>query len=162
MSNVHIPLEHQSSPKETDTDKAILLAANEIADGKFVAIEPEDGWITGTEALAQHPAVQEALSRLEREVQKKTASEYLDVAQQMHEMTTNAESSKRWPGQQRWLGKDNEAMRLVNPLSVWQFIDKLNAAGIPADALATLDTLLARSPTITGSCRTPRWRFRTS
>ena len=132
MSNVHIPLEHQSSPKETQLDKEIRLAAQDIADGGFTALEPEDGWFTGTETIAQHPRVQEALATLETQIQDRTRSEYVEAAQMFHELNANAQMAKQWPGQQRWEGPEAEAMRLVNPMTPFDFIDKLAAAGISA------------------------------
>ena len=98
---VHIPLEHQSAPKESEADKAVRAAAQEIHDGKWVpnrekltqlddmhialgagdrdevkriAENPtlEDFEHTrGSLILGQHPRVIEALAKLEEE--KRTA-----------------------------------------------------------------------------------------
>ena len=133
MSNIIIPAEHQSSPRETDIDKEIRTAAEEIRDGKFTPPENDDFWKTGTETLASHPRVQEALARLGTQVQDKTSSEYLEIAQEWHELNEALQMERQWPGQQRWQGKDNEAMRVVNPLTPFDFIDKLAAVGISAD-----------------------------
>lgn len=95
--NVIIPIEHQSAPKETDADKAVRSAAQEIHDGKWVpdrehmtqlddmhialgagdrkevkriAEDPsfEDFERTrGSLILGQHPRVVEALAKLEQE-----------------------------------------------------------------------------------------------
>lgn len=131
MSNVIIPAEHASSPKQTDIEKALRTAAQEIHDGTFVA--PADEFFqTETSELEQHPRVQDAMRMLEHQVQNKTAQEYLERAEMLHEMNANMVRGNRWEGQERWQGKENEEMRLVNIMSPRAFIEKLQAAGISA------------------------------
>jgi hypothetical protein len=79
-------------------------------------------------ALAQHPRVKEALARLEQE--KKDApstQEMIEKAQMLHEFNEMVESKNQFDGQGRWIGKDNEQMRIVNIMSPKQWIARLNA-----------------------------------
>jgi hypothetical protein len=133
VSNVHIPLEHQSSPKETDADKLIKRGVEEIATGQFTPDMTGEVWLTGTEALAQHPAVQEALQKLTEQVADRTSNEYLEKAEQLHELNQASMLERQWPGQKRWQGKEMEDMRKVNPMSPSTFIGKLKAIGIKAE-----------------------------
>lgn len=134
MANVHIPLEHQSSPKETEIDREVNKAIEEIVTtGWTPPASDDDFWQTGTNILAAHPRVQEALAKLEMQVQDKTASEYLDIAAQQHELNEVLQMDRQWPGQRRWLGKENEEMRIVEPMTPFTFIDKLNAINVSAD-----------------------------
>jgi hypothetical protein len=141
MSNIIIPAEHQSSPKQTDLDKSVRTALTEIREGKFVPVvskksfDPmaDDFFRTGTDLLEQHPRVKEALATLQTQVVDRTNAEYLEKAQQLHELNVMASREFRWEGQERWQGKDNEAMRTVNILTPVQFIEKLQAAGISAE-----------------------------
>lgn len=143
MSNIIIPAEHQSSPKETDIQREVRIAAEEIAEGKYTPTLPtetdvfgrthaDEFFITGTEVLAAHPRVQDALARLELQVSDRTNNEYLEKAEMLHEMNAQSRAQFKWGGQERWQGKDNEAMRLVNIITPKQFIEKLQAAGIAA------------------------------
>lgn len=126
---VHIAPEHQSSPKQTDADKAIKIAAEEIATGKFVPdfAEANEFFDYGpTQFLAQHPAVQDALRRLENEKREaKNPQEALEKAQQLYELNVMASAPSMWDGQQRWMGKDAEDMRIGQILSPQQFMEKL-------------------------------------
>ena len=77
-------------------------------------------------ALAQHPRVQEALARLEQEASTAaTTQEMLEKQEMLHEMNERAARKNCWDGQGRWLGKDNEAMRVVNILSWKQWLRRL-------------------------------------
>lgn len=132
---VHIGLEHQSAPKETETDKLIRSVASDIMDGKFVPEITDEFWDVGMSALvAQHPAVQERIASLQTEIQHKTNAEYLEKAHMLFEMTEEYRKRFRWVGQERWQGAYNEASRLVNPITPSQFIEKLQAIGISAEA----------------------------
>lgn len=141
MANVIIPEQHQSSPKQTDLDKSIRRAIGELRDGTFKPVintenfDPsrDDQFRTGTELLEQHPLVQEAMRKLETRVVDKTNNEYLEKAQQLHELNVMAAREFRWEGQERWEGEDNEAQRTVNVMSPKQFILKLQAAKISAE-----------------------------
>jgi hypothetical protein len=77
-------------------------------------------------ALAQHPRVQEALARLEQEKNDaRTPEELIEKAQMLHEMTERSARKNGWDGQGRWLGKENEEMRVVNLLTWKQWLDRL-------------------------------------
>jgi hypothetical protein len=135
MANVHIALEHQSSPKETQNDKIIRSAADDIFSGKFQPEVTDEFFDVGISALlAQHPEVQEALSRLEYAQVPKTNAEYLEKAEMLHEANTQLSAYAKWDGQGRWEGKYNEEIRTVNPMTPTTFIEKLKAIGISAEA----------------------------
>jgi hypothetical protein len=125
---IHIPIEHQSAPAETYGDKAIKVAAEEIRTGQFVPeIDNEGFWDCGpTQFLAQHPAVQEAMRRLEREKREaKNPQEAIEKTQMLHEANERAAVPQMWDGQGRWMGQENEEMRLGQVLSPFQFMSKL-------------------------------------
>lgn len=135
MANVIIAAEHQSSPKETDTDKIIREAAADIVTGKFIPEVTDEFFDVGMSALlAQHPEVQEALSKLEYQHIPKTSAEYLEKAHMWHEANEELQKRSRWTGQERWQGAYNEASRLVNLMTPTTFIDKLLKIGISAEA----------------------------
>ena len=151
---LHIPREHQSAPKEHWADKEVRLAADEIASGQFKPVLEEDDFLaiglqrglairdphslTAAEkldlsqqtadsvALAQHPRVQEALRRLETEKREaKNSQELAEKSQMLYEMNERSAQANQWDGQGRWIGKDNEAMRVVNILTPFQFLERL-------------------------------------
>lgn len=148
---VIIPKEHQGAPKADELDKAITTAAEEIATGKFKPKEPEipltialragigeGGQLTGTRQdfietddsldLSQHPAVVEALARLEKQRDNATNSqEYLEKSQMLWEMNEQSVRRNKWQRQDRWQGKENEEMRHGLILSPFQFIERLEA-----------------------------------
>lgn len=150
MGAVHIPREHQSAPKEHWADKEIAAAAEEIRTGQFTpesdANDPLGALAVGlqrgqlpespndidmqsmrdTEALIQHPRVKEALARLERERDEAPNSqEYLEKAQMIHELNAASARPDQWDGQGRWMGKENEEMRIGRILTPWQFLERL-------------------------------------
>lgn len=51
---------------------------------------------------------------------------------ELFEENYRAAHAKRWKGQERWQGRDNEAMRLVNVLHPHEVIRRLQAAGVDA------------------------------
>lgn len=151
---MHIPREHQSAPKEHWADKEVRLASEEIATGQFTPTVDEDDFVSialqrgaalrnpallaGSEklgllqqtadsaALAQHPRVQEALLRLQTEKREaKSSQEVAEKAQMLHEMNERASQGNQWDGQGRWIGKDNEEMRIVNIMTPFQFLERL-------------------------------------
>lgn len=140
MSNIIIPEEHQSAPKQSDLDKSIRRAIGELRDGTFKPVinranfnpASDDHFRTGTELLEQHPLVQEAMRKLETQVVDRKNNEYLEKAQQLHELNLAAAKEFQWAGQERWQGDDNIARRLVNLMTPTQFIEKLQAANISA------------------------------
>lgn len=125
---IHIPIEHQSSPAESFGDKAIKLAAEEISTGQFTPEIDNEGYFDAgaTDLLAQHPAVQEAMLRLEREKREaKNPQEAIEKAAMLHEANERLAQEQMWDGQGRWMGAENEEMRMGTILSPLQFIEKL-------------------------------------
>ena len=151
---VHIPREHQSAPKEHWADKEVAKAAEEIRTGQFTPTVDEDDFLAvglqrglairnpallngaqklglieeaaDSAALAQHPRVQEALARLAQEKREaKNSHEVAEKAQMLHELNARAAQPSQWDGQGRWVGKENEEMRIVNILAPLQFLGKL-------------------------------------
>lgn len=150
MSNIIIPVEHQSAPKKDELDKAMETAASEIANGQFrpqrgempldIALRAETGNVEDWEetneahfqqtheslALADHPAVQEALARLETERDNaRNSQEYVEKSQMLWELNERASRQNRWQGQDRWQGQENEEMRIGLILTPFQFLERL-------------------------------------
>lgn len=146
---VIIPKEHQSAPKKDELDKAMETAAEEISSGQFrpqdeelpfrIALRSGIGaaaQMSGsvqdfidTEAsldLSQHPAVMEAMVKLEQ--QRDTArnsQEYLEKSQMLWELTETAKRKDKWDGQERWQGQENEDARIGVILTPLQFMERL-------------------------------------
>jgi hypothetical protein len=84
------------------------------------------GEMNDAAALKQHPRVQEMLIRLEQEKSTaKTPQEQLEKAQMLHEANARAARKNCWDGQGRWIGKDNEEMRVVNILTWKEWLGRL-------------------------------------
>lgn len=125
---VHIAPEHQSSPKEHWSEAVVRQAAEEIATGQFVPdVSDREFFDYGpTQLLAQHPRVQEAIARMEREkVEAKNPQEMLEKAQMVFEMNEAMSKPNQWDGQGRWMGAENEAMRMGLVLTPFQFMERL-------------------------------------
>lgn len=150
---LHIAPEHQSAPKEHWADKEVAKAAEEIRTGQFTPTIDEDDFLAvglqrGTAiqnpnelgagklaliqetadslALAQHPRVQAALAKLEEErLEARTTQEMVEKSQMLHEMNERAAQKNHWDGQGRWLGKENEEMRIVNIMTPLQWLARL-------------------------------------
>ena len=56
----------------------------------------------------------------------------IEAEQEMFEENYRAAHARRWKGQERWMGRRNEEMRLVNILHPHEVIRKLQAAGVDA------------------------------
>jgi hypothetical protein len=153
-ANVIIPREHQSAPKQHWADKEIVKAAEEIEAGQFSpTIDDDDFLAVGLQRgamitnpallqgnskldliqqtadsmlLAQHPRVKEALQKLEQEKNEaRNSQELAEKTQMLHELNQRAAQANQWDGQGRWIGKDNEEMRIVNIITPFQFLKKL-------------------------------------
>jgi hypothetical protein len=61
-----------------------------------------------------------------------TSQQTIEAEQEMYEENYRASHARRWKGQQRWMGKENEEMRLVNILHPHAVIRKLQDAGVDA------------------------------
>jgi hypothetical protein len=125
----------------------VAKAAEEIRSGQFVPqVDDDDVLAVGLHrgqlldspldidmqatrdslALAQHPRVLAALERLAREQREaKTSQEAVEKSQMLFEMNQMASCGNQWDGQGRWLGGDNEAMRVGLILTPFQFMDRL-------------------------------------
>jgi len=153
---VHIAPEHQSAPKEHWADKEVRKAAEEIESGQFKpTIDADDFLAVGLQRgamianpamldgakkldlieqtadsvlLAQHPRVQDALRRLELEKREaRNSQELAEKAHMLHELNERAMNPNQWDGQGRWIGKENEEMRVVNIMTPQQFLKRLEA-----------------------------------
>ena len=132
---VIITPEHQSSPKTSEMEKAVREVAQEIHDGAFVPTVNDEFFDVGFSALlAQHPKIQDLVSKLETAEVPKTNAEYVEKAEMLFEVNEMFRKGFRWDGQERWMGKYNEESRLVNPMTPTQFIERLAAVGIGAEA----------------------------
>jgi hypothetical protein len=95
---------------------------------KLARFEKMAGEMADSAALAQHPRVQEMLARLQQEKDDaKTPQEQMEKAQMLHEMNERVARKNCWDGQGRWIGKENEEMRVVNLLTWKQWLDRLGA-----------------------------------
>jgi len=158
MSNIIIPREHQSAPKETEADKAVREAADDIRTGRFTPTLSEDdatddyiqsniglarGGLKFTQGklaefghtmeasrwLAQHPKVAEAMTKLQAQAVDTSKPEYLEKAAMLHELNAMVRAKGQWDGQGRWQGRENEEARLVNILHPFEFIRQLRKKG---------------------------------
>jgi hypothetical protein len=76
--------------------------------------------------LGRHPRVQEAMEKMRQETETDPMSpEAMDASWRLHEMNMRQNLNHRWPGQDRWLGKDNEAMRRGEVLEATVWYQKL-------------------------------------
>jgi hypothetical protein len=146
---IHIAPEHQSAPKESWADGEVRKAAEEIRTGQFVpqADDADDCLpvllqrgagivnpsklamkdVVNTSELAQHPRVIEALERLQREHREaKTSQEMVEKSQMLFEMNERAAQRNQWDGQGRWMGQENEEMRIGLILTPQEFMRRLH------------------------------------
>lgn len=72
--------------------------------------------------------------RAMRERYVKSSNQNIEEALRQWEMSYSMESTKaqRWDGQKRWMGKENEEMRLVQIMHPYKFLRKLRGAGVDA------------------------------
>jgi hypothetical protein len=133
LTTVIIPRRHQSAPKEHWADKELRKAAQEIHSGNQpIPQDPNEYFNYGpTQFLARHPRVQEAMAKLESEKEESNSQEAAEKAQMIWEMNEMANKPDHWDGEGRWIGKDNEAMRTVNIMSPFAFMERLYASGVP-------------------------------
>ena len=61
-----------------------------------------------------------------------SAQQTIEAEQELFEENYRAAHERRWKGQDRWKGRRNEEMRLVNVLHPHEWIRKLQAAGVAA------------------------------
>lgn len=130
MSNVIIKPENQSAPKEHWANEELRKAAEEISDGRFVPKLADDDYfyIGPGQLLWQHPRVQEALEKLQGEVEaSRNTQEFIEKSQMFHELNERAAARDKWDGQGRWIGRDNEDERQGELLTPHEFMRRLTA-----------------------------------
>jgi hypothetical protein len=157
MSNIHIPREHQASPKTTDLDRAVQQAAEEMDRGSWVDDpgNPEavldsmgialgmgnsgvavgdkptlDEFQTTSELnrIGRHPRVQEAIEKAQRELSDRCSPDrQVELECMLWEMQASASYKNHWQGQQRWEGSEAEAMRIGQVMSPQAFFDQLTS-----------------------------------
>ena len=67
------------------------------------------------------------------------STQTIEAEQELFEENYRASFARRWKGQQRWMGRRNEEMRLVNILHPHDFIRKLQSAGVDASIEPAVD-----------------------
>lgn len=76
--------------------------------------------------LSRHPRVQEAMEKMRAETEADPMSpQAMEASWCLYEMNERKNRNHRWPGQERWLGKDNEAMRRGEVMLATEFYQKL-------------------------------------
>jgi hypothetical protein len=68
-----------------------------------------------------------------------SSQQTIEAEQELFEENYRAAHARRWKGQERWMGRRNEEMRLVNILHPYDFIRKLQAAGVDASIEPAVD-----------------------
>lgn len=153
---------HQSAPKEHWADKVMREAAQDIVDGKVEGAGPgEDFWNYGqTQTVTSHPRVQEAMSKMETEMEEVRHTQELIEKQQMyHEYNVNLSSKNHWDGQGRWMGKENEEMRRGELLTPQVFMERLlritgPSRGLELNSFAVLKRVAILIPDPNGESKT--------
>ncbi len=119
--------------------------------------------------LGRHPRVQEAMERMEREIEDaKTPEEEVEMRWRIHEMLAAEQEGNKWKGQERWEGRENEEMRRGEILSPWQFYDRLCAALGRRDRILLKDDRIVKMSSTGKSgllalvVRNPMWNGQTS
>lgn len=142
---VIIARRHQSAPKEHWADREMRDAAQEIVDGKVEGSGPGDDFFAygETQTVLSHPRVQEALRRMETELEEvRHTQELLEKTQMYHEYNANLARKNQWDGQGRWAGKENEEMRRGELLTPQEFMRRLLAVvpnrGLELNSFAVL------------------------
>lgn len=128
MANVIIPTEHQAAPNVAQTPTQVKMAWRE---GEK---HSEEWWKSYDEEMT--PVYDEQMKREMAELRyaSKTSEEAVEEMMRRYEENyTNEDTKKqRWSGQERWQGKENEAMRRGQVLHVFEFMEKLRRAGVDA------------------------------
>lgn len=82
------------------------------------------------EELAVSPAQRAAIDAMDRA--DDSHPDMWEIEQEAFEIAYQAAAPHRWKGQERWMGRENEEMRLVNILTPVGFFRKLQKAGVDA------------------------------
>jgi hypothetical protein len=64
----------------------------------------------------------------------RSSNQNIEEALRQYELSYNHEGTRRqrWAGQKRWMGKENEEMRLVRIMHPYKFLERLRRAGVDA------------------------------
>lgn len=83
--------------------------------------------------IIHNPAVAANLKTMSERYQTST-TENIDMALMQYELSYCDEGTRRqrWPGQERWMGKEAEEMRVVRIMHPYMFLRKLRSAGVDA------------------------------
>jgi hypothetical protein len=68
-----------------------------------------------------------------------SSAELIEEEQKLFEENYRARAANRWPGQERWMGRENEEMRLVNILHPHAIFMKLKSAGVDCSIDPAID-----------------------
>jgi hypothetical protein len=104
---------------------ALGLGAGGVAQGQKPTLEDFRATRDMNE-LSRHPRVIEAMERMKQEIEDASnPQEAIEKAWMLHEMTERSVQDQKWDGQERWEGKENEAMRIGEILSPQVFHARL-------------------------------------
>lgn len=114
-------------------EKATKLAISQDQ-VRAAMLKPEVDYDTELDDPRYHdPAVVAGLREM-RERYIRSSNQNIEEALRQWEMNYNSDHTRRqrWAGQQRWMGKEAEEMRVVRIMHPYKFIQKLRAAGVDA------------------------------
>lgn len=114
MPNIIIPGQHQPPASETPT---------------------RPHWETYDSELEapESPALARQVAELEKRVLSRSHTRHVEDALMEYERNYAARRPHQWDGQQRWMGRENEEMRMVRILHPYAFIERLNRGGVRAE-----------------------------
>jgi hypothetical protein len=75
-----------------------------------------------------------------------SSAELMEAEQQLFEENYRARAAYRWDGQERWMGRENEEMRLVNILHPHAIFQKLRDAGVDCSIEPAIDWVWDNDP----------------
>lgn len=97
--------------------------------GAAVGLKPTLEEFRGTHdlnELGRHPRVLEAMAKLKGEMENDPLSaQAMEAGWRLHEMNERQAQKQKWPGQERWIGKENEEMRYGEVLTPQVFYQRL-------------------------------------
>lgn len=148
MSNVIIPIRHQSAPTER-YDPVLAREAAEAKDSKKASREDWDAidwemihrrramvnkdWDAEWDRPEYHdPALRLLEQRGYLEIVELRPQQWVEESFELFERNCQKARAQHLPDQARWQGKENEAMRMVNILHPNRVMQKLRAAGVDA------------------------------
>lgn len=138
--NIIIPPEHQSAPKVSPllaTAGAYgLRDGNVVREGEYL---PEGAsYNKGDEdmelRMAEDPRIAAELRDFSERVLSRSPQQTVEALLRKYEQNYAERQAQRWKGQKRWMGRENEEMRMVNILHCDSFIERLSKAGVNASS----------------------------